>query len=391
MQSTVDPSVPLRVLLAHNRYRVSGGEERHVDLLANALGEAGITIDVFELTSSDIDVRRARRVALGATLTYRPQARRSLLERFESFRPDVVHFHNIWPLLTPAALHAARDWGAQVLLTLHNFRFACVGGTLTAGGEVHDDCLTGSSLRCAIRNPRQSWFETAAYAVALSIQRRFGLLDRWVDTLIAPSEFAASSARRAGLRSPIDVIPHGVPIAQAAAGRGDYALFAGRLAREKGVQTLLAAAARVPEVPLLVAGAGPLERELRAANDITYLGALASAELDRVRSRARFTVVPSDAPESFGLSAAESMAAGVPVIASRIGALPEAVGDGVTGLLVPPGDAEALADAMQRLWSDPDQASAMGQRAHNVARERYSLERQARRVIAAYEEALRRS
>jgi glycosyltransferase involved in cell wall biosynthesis len=378
----------LRVLLAHNRYRVSGGEERHVDLLANALEEAGITVDVFEPTSSAIDARRVRRVALGATLTYRPHGRRSLMARLESLRPDVVHFHNIWPLLTPAALHAARDSGARVLLTLHNFRFACVSGTLTAGGKVHDDCLAGSSLRCAIRNPRQSWLETAAYAVAISIQRRLGLLDRWVDTLIAPSEFVAGSARRAGLRSPIDVIPHGVPIVRAVADRHDYALFAGRLSPEKGVDTLLAAAARVPEVPVLVAGAGPLEPALRAANNITYLGALAPAELDRVRSRARFTVVPSEAPESFGLSAAESMAAGVPVVASRIGALPEAVDDGVTGLLVPPGDAEALAGAMQRLWSDPDQASAMGKRAHNVVRERYSLERQTRRVIAAYEEAL---
>ena len=172
----------MKVLLAHNRYRLVGGEDRHVALLRQALDDAGVETRLFEPRSDGLTSSRARRLAAAALLTYHPGGG-GIGRILEEWRPDVVHFHNTWPLLTPAALRLSKRAGAAVVLTAHNTRFACPGGTCTiethpaVNGLADNRCLAGSSLRCALRhNPRGSLDESLAYGFAQDAQRRLHLL-----------------------------------------------------------------------------------------------------------------------------------------------------------------------------------------------------------------------
>ena len=380
----------MKVLLAHNRYRVPGGEERHVELLEQGLTEAGVTVRRFERSSSGLSP--AARAAAGLALTYRPGGG-GIGAAIDEWRPDVVHFHNLWPLLTPAALRIARRREAAVVLTVHNYRFACPGGTLTRDGTVHESCLEGSSLACALRNPRGSLLESLVYGLALEVQRRLRMLERWVDAFVAPSEFVRQAMVRAGLPGDrISVVHHGVSIGPERgtdeAGRRGL-LYTGRLSPEKGVEVLLEAARRAPDVPVVVAGAGPLLAQLQSVSppSVTYAGWLDQAALGALRDRSLMTLQPSVCFETSSFAAIESAAAGRGVIASRIGGLTEIVRDGVSGVLVEPGDPEALARAMRAACADPAGAAEIGASARRLARDEFELARQTQRLVDVYEAA----
>src|SRR5581483_3158470 len=167
----------MRVLLVHNRYRSTGGEERHVDLLEEWLPSAGIETQRFEVISPTEPSWFAQ-FRMGAGLAYRPSGARLLRQAIEITAPDVVHFHNIFPLLTVSAIREAKRAGLPAVLTTHNYRFACPSGTLLRSGRRHDDCVEGSSLLCGLRNSRGVWTESIAYGMALEIQRRLRLLHR---------------------------------------------------------------------------------------------------------------------------------------------------------------------------------------------------------------------
>ena len=186
----------------------------------------------------------------------------------------------------------------------------------------------------------------------------------------------------------IHTINHGTPIADSPSPAGDYALYVGRLSPEKGVETLLEAARLVPDIPLVIAGAGPLTplAEAAASDGVTYLGHVATERAVDLRRRALFTLMPSECYEGQPYGALESMAAGTPLVASRLGGLAEITEDGVSGILVPPGDPRALATAMSELWADKPRAAAMGERAWSYAREQFSPARQIDRLVALYEQ-----
>lgn len=380
----------MRILLAHNRYRTVGGEERHIDLLEEWLPTAGVEVLRFDV-ASPVDPSLLERLRLGVTLTYRPGGARVLRDVLVREKPDIVHFHNVFPLLTPAAMREARLHGARVVLTIHNYRFACPAGTLLRNGRIHEDCVDGSSLLCGLRNSRGIWSESIAYGIALELQRRLRLPHRWVDAYVAPSRFVAAMLARAGYPATrIHTIYHGTPIDDKPSQAGDFAFYAGRLSSEKGVETLLAASRLASRVPLVIAGDGPLAPLARAAEGgaISYLGQVDSESIAQLRRDALFSVAPSECFEGQPYGVLESMAAGTPVVASRLGGLAEIVDHEVTGLLVPPHDPLALATAMETLWDDKARAREMGMRAWVYARGHFSPSEQARRLAELYEDLI---
>jgi len=375
----------MRVLIAHNRYRLTGGEERHVELLEHGLREAGIDVRRFDRDSDELGGSRRRRVLTGLGLAYRPGGG-GIGPVIEEWKPDVVHFHNIWPLLTASALRIAKRSSAAVLLTAHNYRFVCPGGMLLRNGSVHQDCIEGSSLMCALRNPRDSFAESLTYGIALEAQRRLRMLERWVDAFIAPSSFMAQVIVRAGLpEKRVHVVAYGLPSSAEPRGFGRSALFFGRLSSEKGVRTVLEAARLVPDIPVVIAGGGPLEPEVRAA-PVTYLGRLDQEGLSGALDGAAFSLAPSEWYENQPFAVLEAFAAGRPVIATRLGGLAEIVRHEVTGLSVSPNSPDELAGAMRRLWFDPTLTRELGTHAFQDAREKFSLATQVSKLIALYEE-----
>jgi glycosyltransferase involved in cell wall biosynthesis len=269
----------------------------------------------------------------------------------------VVHAHNVNPSLGWRALAAARRAGARVVLHLHNYRLVCAVGTcFNSRGEDCTRCQ-GRDTRPGVRlNCRRSAPESAVYAASLALwQRR--IVDH-VDAIVVPSAFAID--RLYALRAPLGETPvHVVPqvqrefAARSAAAAGEHALVASRLSVEKGVDVAVEACERAG-LPLVVAGDGPdAERaRARAGNHARFVGHVGSAELADLRARAALQLVPSRCAEVMPLAAVEAMAAGVPVVATAMGGLPELVGE--PPALVPRDDPDALAAAALERYGDAD-------------------------------------
>jgi glycosyltransferase involved in cell wall biosynthesis len=339
---------PLVVLFLHNRYRVTGGEERAVEdlmwLVRDQLGEEA------ELLSHDSAVLGRARAA--AALLRGGVDPGDVVAAVRLTRARVVSAHNVNPAFGWRALAAARAAGARVVLHLHNYRLVCAVGTcFNSRGEDCVRCQGRNTLPGVRLNCRGTGPEAAVYGAALALwQRR---LAAQADAVVVPSRFAQERLR--ALDAPLDharvrVVPHVVrEVAERSrAAAGEHALVASRLAPEKGVELAVEACARAG-VPLVVAGDGPLAGALRSAPGVRFVGSVAPDELAELRERAALAIVPSRAAETFGLAAAEAMACGVPVVATAVGALPELVGPDA---VVAPGDPDALAAAVKARFGD---------------------------------------
>jgi glycosyltransferase involved in cell wall biosynthesis len=351
------------VLFLHNRYRTTGGEERVVDeLLALVREQLGEPAELLARDSAELgNVRAAAGLLRGGF------APRDVAKAVRMTAARVLHAHNLSPLFGWRALAAARAEGARVVLHLHQYRLVCATGVCFTDGQECTRCHGRNTLPGVIHNCRGSRSEALAYGASLALWQ--GRLVDQADAVIVPSVFALERLRELG--APLDfervhVLPPPVgmpaqrdapvPIADPREGpidraSGDYALVVSRLAPEKGIDVAIDAC-RMAGVRLVIAGDGPELEALRARagdGDVCFLGHVPEAELVRLRTNAVVAVVPSRSAETFGLAAAEAMAAGVPVVASRVGALPELVEESA---LVEPGDVPALAGAIESLSGD---------------------------------------
>jgi glycosyltransferase involved in cell wall biosynthesis len=353
------------VLFLHNRYRTEGGEERAVEdlmwLVREHLGEP-----VELLARSSLALGNAR-AAAGLLRGGLQPAEVAAAVRESGAR--VLHAHNLHPTLGWRALAAARAAGARVVLHLHQYRLVCATGVCFTRGQECTRCHGRNTLPGVLRNCRGAGrAEALAYGAALALWQRRLLAQ--ADAIVVPSVFARERLRELGAPLPWERVHVLAPPQRdfAAGSRAGaeprvadarYALIVARLAAEKGVDVAIEACARA-DVPLIVIGDGPerdaLSDRVRGEGRAVILGRMRRERLAEIQREAAIALVPSRCGETFGLAAAEAMAAGVPVAASRVGALPEIVGE--EGL-VPPGDPHALAAAIQRLWGD-ERAGAQG-------------------------------
>lgn len=353
------------ILFLHHRYRTTGGEERAVaDLMSVVREELGEEAVLLERDSATLgSARAAAGLAAGGL---RPGEVASAVRRTGA---RVVHAHNLLPTFGPRALEAARAAGARTVLHLHNYRLVCAVAVCFTRGEDCTRCrgrntVPGVRLRC-----RGDRVEGAAYAAGIArAQRR---LVAAADVVVVPSDVARERLRELEAPLPFDevrVLP-AVVRAPGAGGAwrhgGSYALVASRLAAEKGVEVAIEACARAG-VPLRVAGDGPERARLErgAGAGVSFLGRLDPPALAAELAGAAVALVPTRATETFNLAAAEAMAAGVPVVASRAGALADLLDPDA---LVPPGDPAALAAALQRRWNDAEAGAAGRRRVQELA------------------------
>ncbi|MEA2398750.1 MAG: hypothetical protein QOK25_2306 [Thermoleophilaceae bacterium] len=374
-----------RVLVLHNRYRVSGGEERAVELQVGALRRAGAVCDALERDSAE-----AGRAHAASALLRGGDDPAEVSAAVRALGATVVHAHNIHPLFGHRSLAAARQAGAGTVLHLHNFRLFCSIAIAFRDGQPCFRCRGRRTLPGLALNCRGSLPESAAYATALSLHQP-PLFDA-VDRFVTPSRHVAGVLERLGvpgdrLRSVANYVPDAQVAGSSRADAGRYALFAGRLTVEKGVRVALDAAARAG-VPLRVAGEGPLADQLRdqvtrTGAPVELLGRVPADRMPELMAGAAMAVVPSLWVEVMPYAALEAMAAGVPVVASRSGALAEVVGE---QRCVEPGDADALASAMDVLWRDPDARRADGEQGIARVRERFGEERYVRELLSLYGE-----
>ncbi|MER7665870.1 MULTISPECIES: glycosyltransferase [unclassified Streptomyces] len=371
----------MHVLVAHNRYASAqpSGENKVVDQEVEVLRAAGHRVEVFERRSDDIAARSLLgKAAVPLLVPWNPAVRAELAARLRTERPDVVHVHNVFPLLSPAVLAACADAGVPAVATLHNYTQICPPGTLQRDGRPCTECVGAAAPLPAVRHGcyRNSRLATVPLAVSLSVNRR-----RWwsgVERFFCISAAQRDVLVRAGMPAERLAVKHNfVPDTDARrSGAGDHLLYLGRLAEAKGVRLLMAAWDEIAAsggvgVPLVIAGTGPLEHEVTAwaagRDDVRCVGLYDTARCREAIARSVAVVAPSTWLEAFGLVVVEAMAAGVPIVAAGHGAFVELVEDGVTGLLHRPGEVASLASCIRRIAAGPDRNRDMGQ----AARRRY--------------------
>ncbi|MGW1894108.1 glycosyltransferase [Streptomyces sp. NPDC002004] len=391
----------MQVLVVHNRYASAqpSGENKVVDQEVALLREAGHRVGVFERRSDDIAARSLLgKAAVPLLVPWNPAVRAELAATLRTERPDVVHVHNVFPLLSPSVLAACADAGVPAVATLHNYTQVCPPGTLQRDGRPCTECV-GSAPLPAVRHGcyRNSRLATVPLAVSMSVNRR-----RWwsgVERFFCISAAQRDVLVRAGMPAERLAVKHNfVPEPGACrTGAGEHLLYLGRLAEAKGVRLLMAAWDEIAAdggvgVPLVVAGAGPLEREVAAwaagRGDVRYVGLYDQTECRQAIARSVAVVAPSTWLEAFGLVVVEAMAAGVPAVAAGHGAFVELVEDGVTGLLHRPGEPASLASCLRRITAESDRNREMGQAARRRYEQDFSPAVGLERLVEGYRTAI---
>ncbi len=390
----------MRILLVHNTYQYRGGEDVVFEQEKRLLQSAGH--EVLEYVRHNHEIEQysvVRKLSMFGRTVWASDSRQQFQQLLEAKRPDIVHVHNTFPLISPSIYWACRKQQVPVVQTLHNYRLFCAGANFFRDGKVCEDCVTGSFWQGVVHGCyRDSRPQTATVALMLSVHHAGKTWTRMVDRYIVLTAFARDRFVNAGLPAEkISIKPNCVdpdPAKGNGNADGTYALYVGRVSQEKGVPTLLQAWRQVPKgIPLRVIGDGParaqLESEAGAADlSVTFLGHQPREQVIAAMQGARFVVFSSELYENLPLTIIESFACGVPVIASRLGAMQEIITDGLTGLLFSPGNAEDLARVVTRAWKQPDYMRSLGHRARIEYETKYTAAANYQQLMDIYHEVI---
>ena len=396
--------------MLHNRYRQPGGEDSVVQAEAAMLRGNGVQV---ELAIYDNDIDKRKRISgllhEGWASAWSTESESSVARLCRSFRPDVVHVHNFWFRLTPAAHGAAQALGIPTVQTLHNFRLLCVNAQFLRKGKVCEDCMGKIPWRGVVRRCyRGSVVESAAVARMVMTNRRRGTWRDLVNAFVVMSEHARSKYIEGGFPGDrIFVKPNftedpGITAPLPSASR--TILYIGRLAPEKGLANLLAAwsyAQMASEDRLLIVGQGP-ERdalEQQAARlglrepQVTFAGWKDRHEVFALLAASRAVVLPSVVYEGGGgpMSLVEALAVGRPALISGIGGVREMILNEHNGLVIPPGDVASLAGALKRLLTDGALADYLGRNAREDYETKYSPAQNYESLLRIYRFAIGRT
>jgi glycosyltransferase involved in cell wall biosynthesis len=390
----------LSVLCVHNRYIQPGGEDQVFESESRLLAENGVRVQkVEEQTTYPSGLVRKIEAAVDCVWS------RSWHQEFKSIlrsaKPDVVHVHNFFSVISPSVYYACREEGVPVVQTLHNYRLACPAASFYRDGKICEECLDHGPFHAVKYGCyRESKLGTATLAAMIAVHRRKNTWTEMVDCYVALTEFSRQKMIQAGLPAdkivvkPNFVLPDPGPRLT----DGDYALFVGRLVDLKGVGILIQAWSKLPPtIPLVIAGDGPFRPEMEKLisdlklTNVDYRGRLSRQDTLATMKRARFLMFPSEWYEGFPVTIAESFACGVPVICSRLGSMQEIVADGRTGLHFTAGDAADMAEKVQWAWSNRGEMSAMGLAARAEFESKYNAERNFGMLTEIYERVIARS
>jgi glycosyltransferase involved in cell wall biosynthesis len=360
----------MKLLIAHNRYRYPGGEDVVFSREAALLRSAGH--DVVEYVRQNTEIQSdgiLNDVKTGIRTLWASETARELGSILRKEKPQLVHFHNTFPLISPAAYYTCKEAGVAVVQSLHNPRIICPAATHFREGRVCEDCSGRGVpwpgvIHACYHSSRP---QTAVVSGMIAVHRLLGTWRDQVDAYIVFTEFFRRRFIAAGLPpEKIFLKPHFLNTDPGMKQEpGDYALFLGRLAPEKGITTLLKAWQNLKHIPLVIAGGGPLQEEVcefqRGNPLVRMVSHLPQQKCFGLIKGARFLIWPSEGyVETFGLVAIEAFACGLPVIASRIGAMEELVENERTGLLFKAGNPDDLAAKVAWAWSHPLEIETLG-------------------------------
>lgn len=390
----------MRVLLVHNEYQsdAPSGESSVFAAEKVLLESRGNRVIVFQRFNDEIkSFSPWRRVSLLWETAWSAESYEQIRQLIRRERPDIAHFHNILPLISPAAYYACQDEGVPVVKTLHNYRLMCPTGIFLRDGHICEECLE-HGLRRGIKYGcyRNSRLQTATIVYMVwSHQRRKTWLEQ-VDTYIALTEFSRRKFIQGGLPAHKIVIKPNFlwNPPEPCFNSEDYAIFLGRLSPWKGVRTMLSAWCVLRDIPLKILGDGALRTELEEIAkrerlfNVTFLGYQPWERCLELLNKARFLILPAEHYEGFPCVIAEAYGCGKPVVVSRLGPLTELVRDGETGLLFEPGSSKDFAAKVRWLFENKDATEKMGRAARAEFEAKYTPERNYEMLMQIYESAI---
>ncbi len=404
--AAASPSTDMKIGLVHNFYGSSAPSGENAAFLAEKRLLESRGHQVVEFTRDSDGIRAsgwAGAVQGGAATPWNLIAARALRQLLVEARPDVVHVHNFFPLVSPAAFYVARELGIPSVFTVHNYRVFCAAAIPMREGRTCTECLDGRSVLPALRYGcyRGSRGATIPLATMIALHRRLGTWRSKVDAYIALTEFQRDVLAGAGLPADrIHVKPHfysDAPAPRPWGAREDKVVYIGRLGPEKGLVFLLRAwsimGERAPGLELVGDGPqrGELERlvaERGLAGRVRFVGQLDFAAAQERLAAARLMVLPSLCIEGFPMSIREAFALGVPVAGSDIGPIPHLVQEGRSGVLFAPGDAARMAEKILVTWNDVAALERMARAARAEFEDRYTESHNYERLLQIYGAAI---
>jgi glycosyltransferase involved in cell wall biosynthesis len=385
----------MKILVAHNFYKQAGGEDQCVAAEVAMLRAHGHEVIQYFISNELIDAMS--RLELASRTIWSRSSSCELRRLFRTHRPHIAHFHNTFPLISPAAYYAAQAEDVRVVQTLHNFRLCCVNALLFRDGEVCEACLgkaipwRGVIHKCYRANRTAS----AAVATMIATHRVMGTWRNAVDVYIALSESSRRKLVEGGLPADKIVVKSNFayPDPGPGAGRGGYAVYVGRLSAEKGIETLLNAWRHLEGgPPLKIIGDGPLAGAVQEAatqsTPIQWLRTLSHEAVYELVGEASLLVLPSGCYENFPRAVIEAFAKGTPAIVSKLGAMTEIVDDGRTGLHFKPGDPQDLAEKVRSILADPPRLTRMRQAARQRFEQKFTADANHDVLMAIYARAI---
>lgn len=388
----------MHILVLHNYYHHPGGEDVVFKAEKALLERMGHKVVTF--VENNARLKNMNPFKAAANAVWSKDAQQKLRRIIQQTRPDIAHFHNTFLMISPAAYYACKEAGVPVVQTLHNYRLICPGALLMRNGRVCEDCVGKAVPWPGVVHScwRGSRVGTAVVATMLTAHHLMKTWQKQVDVYIALTNFARRKFIEGGLPADKIVVKPNFITPDPGIGlhKGNYALFVGRLSEEKGIQTLLSAWQRLKGIHLKIVGDGPLLDKARAfvqqqgLSKVEFLGRKSRNEVFALMKKARGLIFPSEWYEGFPMTLAEAFATGLPLVASRLGAMAEIVEDGRTGLLFEPGNPEDLAAKVEWAWSHPNVMAEMGGEARQEYEAKYTAERNYEMLMAIYHQAANR-
>lgn len=370
----------MKVLLVHNDYGKYSGEEAVVDKMAGMLGALGHEVAQLRMTTAGARESLSGKIRGFVSGVYCPSGVKAMREALRREKPDVVNVHNLFPFITPAALRECKTAGVPVIMTVHNFRLICPTGLFMRDNRPCEFCLEkGNEWGCVRYNCEHSILKSVGYAARNAVARLQRHYVDCVDCFACITDFQRRKLIAAGFPAEkIVVIPNSIDGGkEPESSKGDYVAFSGRISGEKGVDLIVEAARRNPGIQFRLAGA-VRDKELvdKLPGNVKLEGYLHDEALNEFYKNARFFVMASKWYEGFPMTILEAANYGKAMIAPDHGGFSEIIGKGpdAIGVLFTPSDADALSDAIARLWASPSESSRLGSAAYRKLRDHYSTE-----------------
>jgi glycosyltransferase involved in cell wall biosynthesis len=393
----------MTILIIHNSHRSgsSSGDDVVFKKEAELLKKHGHRVVCFNISNDEFDDSGIlKKIFLGLQIPWSVVFYRQIKRILKKVKPDIVHIHNFFPLLSPSIYHAIKSEGIPLVQTLHDFRFLCPMAFFMKDGSICVECREFGPIR-SIRYGcfKNSKIQTIPVVLMLKLHYRLNTFKEKIDAYICLTEFQRSIFVNAGFdENKFFVKPNFIDDTYKAEPtiQDEYVAFIGRIGEEKGLETLINAWKYLKDVPLKLVGDGPDADKFKALiqkmkiNNIDSIGYRPHDECMNILNSARFLVMPSVCYETFGLTIVEAFSHCKPVIASNLGAMADIVKNGETGLLFKPKDADDLAEKVRWLWNNHEECRKMGLNARSEYEAKYTPERNYEMLMDIYEEVLKR-